>query len=84
MEATAAHPQLAHAGQAKTRFAHTLNATAAAIPRLIVAILENGAVLGEDGSVEKVRLPGVLKRFWLGSEEGVEWVKEGEPLRLDS
>jgi hypothetical protein len=33
-------------------FAHTLNGTAAAIPRLIVALLENGAVFDEEGEVE--------------------------------
>jgi hypothetical protein len=33
------------AGEDKTRFAHTLNGTAAAIPRLLVALLENGVVL---------------------------------------
>lgn len=50
----------------KTAFAHTLNATAAAIPRLIVAIVENGAVFDETGNWVALELPGVLKRYWLG------------------
>ncbi|KAM0753488.1 seryl-tRNA synthetase [Meredithblackwellia eburnea MCA 4105] len=61
----------------KPLFAHTLNATAAAVPRIILALVENGAVLGEGGELVKVRLPRVLKRFWIGAEgdvEGVEWV----------
>jgi len=48
-------------------FAHTLNGTAAAIPRLIVALLENGAILDKKtGDVVGVELPSVLKPFWLG------------------
>lgn len=47
-------------------FAHTLNGTAAAIPRLIIALLENGAVFDEKGEVKGVRLPNALKRFWVG------------------
>jgi seryl-tRNA synthetase len=49
-------------------FAHTLNGTCAAIPRLLVALLENGAVIGEDGEVTGLRLPAVLERFWIGGE----------------
>jgi seryl-tRNA synthetase len=48
-------------------FAHTLNGTAAAVPRLIVALLENGAIL--DSETEEVTgffLPRALKPFWLG------------------
>ncbi|GAA5822189.1 hypothetical protein JCM11251_004885 [Rhodosporidiobolus azoricus] len=69
---------------AKLAYAHTLNGTAAAIPRLIVALLENGAVLAEDGKkVERVRLPRVLRPFWLGkgTDARIEWVPEGEGLR---
>jgi len=51
-------------------FAHTLNGTAAAIPRLIVALLENGAVFDEEGGVRGVRLPKVLKPFWVGEVKG--------------
>lgn len=70
------------AAGAKAAYAHTLNATAAAIPRLIVALLENGVVLGDKGEVVRVRLPGVLQKFWLGkASEVIEWVAEGEPLR---
>lgn len=53
--------------------------------------MENGAVLGEKGEVVKMRLPGCLRRFWLGSgelgevKEGgvIEWVEEGEALRVE-
>lgn len=106
-------------GSKKTMFAHTLNGTAAAIPRLIVALLENGVVFKSDDAttqqlqrhseeptkkyhrtvkkgkgkssaptlrqVDRVRLPEVLKPFWLGGDRGrveIEWVKKGEPLRL--
>ncbi|KXN88743.1 Serine--tRNA ligase [Leucoagaricus sp. SymC.cos] len=58
-------------------FAHTLNGTAAAIPRLIVALLENGAVFNEKGAVEYIRLPKVLKPFWINSRKGiVKWEDE--------
>ncbi len=43
------------------RFAHTLNATACAVPRMIVAILEN--FQNEDGSVD---VPEVLWPFMMG------------------
>ncbi|KAF6766617.1 seryl-tRNA synthetase [Ephemerocybe angulata] len=67
-------------GQTRLPFAHTLNGTAAAVPRLIVALLENGAMLGEDGVVEGLRLPVALKPFWFAPESNrilVEW-QEGE------
>jgi seryl-tRNA synthetase len=51
-------------------FAHTLNGTAAAIPRLIVALLENGAVFDEEGALKGVRLPKVLRPFWAGEVMG--------------
>lgn len=47
-------------------FAHTLNGTCAAIPRLLVALLENGVVIGDDGKITGLRLPKVLERFWIG------------------
>ncbi|RDB29301.1 Serine--tRNA ligase, chloroplastic/mitochondrial [Hypsizygus marmoreus] len=49
-------------------FAHTLNGTAAAIPRLIVALLENGAIYNEQGELTGIHLPAVLKPFWIGPE----------------
>ncbi|GAA5865983.1 hypothetical protein JCM3774_005548 [Rhodotorula dairenensis] len=73
------------AGGPKLAFAHTLNGTAAAIPRLIVALLENGAVIDSDtGRVTRVRLPACLKPFWLGhgTDGRIEWVPAGESLRL--
>ncbi|KAJ9094760.1 hypothetical protein QFC21_005919 [Naganishia friedmannii] len=63
-------------------FAHTLNGTCAAIPRLLVALVENGVILDESGTPRGIRLPSVLKRFWYagdtvgqGEKEGtIEWV----------
>ena len=60
-------------------FAHTLNGTCAAIPRLLVALLENGAVLSEKGEVTGLRLPAVLERFWIGQnsidgQAEIHWV----------
>ena len=46
-------------------FAHTLNGTAAAIPRLIVALLEDGAVFDEQDKLVSLRLPPVLRPFWI-------------------
>lgn len=54
-------------------FAHTLNGTAAAIPRLLVALLENGVrfKIHEDGSkeIEGLDLPKALERFWVGTNQ---------------
>jgi seryl-tRNA synthetase len=49
------------AKRAPTVFAHTLNATACAVPRLIVSILENNQQ--EDGSVV---VPEVLRPYMMG------------------
>ncbi|CAG8472564.1 3667_t:CDS:2 [Acaulospora colombiana] len=49
-------------------FAHTLNGTAAAIPRLIIALLENGVVLNDAGQPVGIRLPSTLRPFWFGEE----------------
>jgi len=51
-------------------FAHTLNGTAAAIPRLLVALLENGVQLGEgeEKRIEGLDLPRALKPFWVGGD----------------
>ena len=43
---------------AKLQFAHTLNGTAIAVPRMIIAILESG--LQEDGSV---KIPEALRKY---------------------
>ncbi|EEB90509.1 hypothetical protein MPER_11273 [Moniliophthora perniciosa FA553] len=58
-----------------TLFAHTLNGTAAAIPRLIVALLENGVQLNEAGEPIGLVLPSALRPFWLhtGSRDLVQW-----------
>lgn len=50
-------------------YAHTLNGTAAAIPRLVVALLENGVRFGENGGVECVVLPRALKTYWVGGDK---------------
>ncbi|KAF9225397.1 seryl-tRNA synthetase [Gyrodon lividus] len=56
-------------------FAHTLNGTAAAIPRLIVALLENGVHFDIKGKPSGLNLPVTLKPFWLGtSSDLVRWV----------
>ena len=52
--------------QAAVPFAHTLNGTAAAVPRLIVALVENGAVFDESGAVTGLQLPRALEPFWVG------------------
>ncbi|OSX73157.1 hypothetical protein BU14_0373s0010 [Porphyra umbilicalis] len=49
------------AARGRLRYAHTLNATACAVPRMIVAILENN--VQADGSV---RVPDVLRPFMGG------------------
>lgn len=48
-------------------FAHTLNGTAVAVPRLIVALLENGACFNEAGEVEAISLPKALQPFWINT-----------------
>jgi len=57
-------------------FAHTLNGTAAAVPRLIVALLENGARFDENRKVVGIDLPKALKPFWVNDERRdiVRWV----------
>ncbi|KAG8219463.1 hypothetical protein J3R82DRAFT_391 [Butyriboletus roseoflavus] len=60
--------------QAPIPFAHTLNGTAAAIPRLIIALLENGARFDEQGKPSDLDLPVILKPFWLGTSDIVRWV----------
>ncbi|KAM0788746.1 hypothetical protein ACM66B_002838 [Microbotryomycetes sp. NB124-2] len=90
LEATALYPSQTGSSSSsptstKLKFAHTLNATAAAIPRLVVALVENGVVLDDRGNVTKVRLPEVLRQFWIGPVDPViEWVAQGEPLSADS
>ncbi|KAJ9102996.1 hypothetical protein QFC19_004554 [Naganishia cerealis] len=58
-------------------FAHTLNGTCAAIPRLLVALVENGVIL-EDGKPKGLRLPSVLKRFWYAGDKIGQGEKEGK------
>ncbi|KAK7064038.1 serine--tRNA ligase, chloroplastic/mitochondrial [Favolaschia claudopus] len=56
-------------GTTPTMFAHTLNGTAAAIPRLIIALLENGAQFDELGELVGITLPQALQPFWIGGNE---------------
>jgi seryl-tRNA synthetase len=65
------HIRHRHLGEDSTGplpYAHTLNGTAAAIPRLVVALLENGVCFGETGEVDCVVLPEVLRRHWVGGD----------------
>lgn len=41
-----------------------MNGTAIAVPRLIVALLENGAIFNDSGQVVGISLPAALKPFW--------------------
>ncbi|XP_006454047.1 hypothetical protein AGABI2DRAFT_196743 [Agaricus bisporus var. bisporus H97] len=66
--------QTSKASSGALPFAHTLNGTAAAIPRLIVALLENGAVLDENNNVQYIRLPKILRPFWIETGRNVvQW-----------
>lgn len=53
-----------------TQYVHTLNGTAGAVPRLILALFENGFHRSKSGVVEVI-LPSVLKPHWIGPAEGV-------------
>lgn len=55
--------------EGSNRYAHTLNATAAAIPRLMVALLETYCT-------KELVLPATLRPFWLGdaNDARVRWV----------
>jgi seryl-tRNA synthetase len=66
------HSQTVHTN--RTKFAHTLNGTAAAIPRLIIALIENGARFSEGGKVVGLDLPSVLKPFWFGERNIIDWI----------
>ncbi|KAF9527722.1 hypothetical protein CPB83DRAFT_792599 [Crepidotus variabilis] len=70
-------PEGASADSSLTRlpFAHTLNGTAAAIPRLIVALLENGAMFDEAGQLTGLKLPSALRPFWIYAQgrDIVQW-----------
>ncbi|KAL0240209.1 serine-tRNA ligase [Cryptococcus tetragattii IND107] len=65
-------------------FAHTLNGTAAAIPRLLVALIENGLKYektgegdGEQVVYKGLELPKALQRFYVGSDEIGERGRKG-------
>jgi seryl-tRNA synthetase len=70
-------PQGGAADSSLTRlpFAHTLNGTAAAIPRLIIALLENGTLFNEQGNPIALLLPAVLRPFWIPvkGRDFVQW-----------
>ena len=55
------HLHTARTTQGKKQYVHTLNATAVAVPRVIMALLENGC--NEDGSVS---IPEVLRPYMGG------------------
>ncbi|CAE6474438.1 unnamed protein product, partial [Rhizoctonia solani] len=50
-------------------YAHTLNGTAAAVPRLIIALIENGIRFKEGGDLECLVLPLVLRKHWVGGHK---------------
>ncbi|KAH9486542.1 Serine--tRNA ligase, chloroplastic/mitochondrial [Psilocybe cubensis] len=56
-------------------FAHTLNGTAAAIPRLIVALIENGVQFNDKEEITGIRLPHALRPFWIksGVRDIIRW-----------
>lgn len=59
----------------KTGWAWTLNGTAMAVPRVLMAILENGYVeTGEKGVGGRVRIPAVLRPY-MGGREWIEGTK---------
>lgn len=53
-------------------FAHTLNGTAAAIPRLILALVENGAECDANADL-RLALPRALQKYWIGSDKRIRW-----------
>ncbi|PWN39783.1 seryl-tRNA synthetase [Ceraceosorus guamensis] len=63
----------AAADASSPEYAHTLNATAAAIPRLLVALVEQHGF--RDG---KMLLPSALKEHWLGDQDEVHWLADAE------
>lgn len=69
------HPSKPSETKGPLPFAHTLNGTAAAIPRLIVALIENGVRFDESGHAVGLNLPKSLKTFWIGagSRSIVHW-----------
>lgn len=62
-------------GKSKPAAAHTLNATLCAVPRIIIALIEQYGIDEQQG---RLRLPEVLKSHWVAttdsSDGGVEWI----------
>ncbi|CAE6459042.1 unnamed protein product [Rhizoctonia solani] len=50
-------------------YAHTLNGTAAAIPRLIITLVENGVRFKEGGDLGCLVLPSALRKHWVGGNK---------------
>ena len=59
-----------HRGDVKTAFAHTVNGTAMAVPRILAALLENGW----DEETKTVEVPECLRK-WMPGEIGRIWPK---------
>ncbi|GAA98711.1 uncharacterized protein L969DRAFT_42669 [Mixia osmundae IAM 14324] len=78
-------PEPADGKKLPLEYAHTLNATALAVPRVILALIEQGLHL--DGDDKHFALPAVLRPFWLGkhviaSDDGdvpIRWIKREQP-----
>ncbi|CUA75528.1 seryl-tRNA synthetase [Rhizoctonia solani] len=62
------HPHDDASASGPLPYAHTLNGTAAAIPRLIIALVENGVRFKEGGGLECLVLPSVLQKHWVGGD----------------
>ncbi|KNZ49003.1 hypothetical protein VP01_526g11 [Puccinia sorghi] len=58
----------------KPGYVHTLNATMAAMPRLVVSLVENGVLLNQNHCPIGLKLPAALKPFWLGDHANIQWL----------
>jgi len=61
-------------GAEKPGYVHTLNATMAAMPRLVVSLVENGVMLNQHHAPIGLKLPAPLKPFWLGDHANIQWL----------
>jgi seryl-tRNA synthetase len=60
----------------RSTYAHTVNGTAVAVPRMIVTLLENGARFDKDRKIVGVDLPKALQPYWIhnSARDFVRWV----------
>lgn len=64
-------------------FAHTLNGTCAAIPRLLIALIENGVQFDDNEQVNGMDLPQALRPFWIGGDAFAPPSKEGRKYLIN-